>query len=239
MNWDALSGALAFLTILPARHLRDDPGRIFAWFPAVGLVIGCLLAALAANEVLSPPVRALTVLVGWIVITGGLHLDGLGDFCDGVLATTTPERRLEIMKDPRSGMWAVVGLVVVLLAKWVLIQDVAPFALLVPPILGRWGMTLAAYAFPYGRATGGIGGYFRHGLTQRDVLLATLQAGIFVLPAMLLFGAAVTLAFVLTPLLVWLLGHWAAARLGGGLTGDVYGALCELTELLCLFVLAT
>ena len=236
MNWEALGGAFAFLTVLPARELREQPGRIFAYFPAVGLVIGFLLAALAANEALPPSIRALTVLVGWIVITGGLHLDGLGDFCDGVLSPNTPERRLEIMKDPRSGMFGVVGLIVALLAKWVLIQDVAPFLLIVPPVLGRLAMTLAAYAFPYGRENG-IGGYFRHGLTQRDVLIATLQAVLFILPAMLLFGSGVLLALVLTSILVLVIGHWAAARLGGGLTGDVYGALCELTEIVCLFCL--
>ena len=236
MNWEAFSGAFAFLTIFPARELREQPGRIFAYFPSVGLVIGFVLAALAANEALPPAVRALTVLVGWIVVTGGLHLDGLGDFCDGVLSPNTPERRLEIMKDPRSGMFGVVGLVVALLAKWVLIQDVAPFLLIVPPVLGRWAMTLAAYAFPYGRQSG-IGGYFRHGLTRRDVLIATFQAVIFILPAMLLFGSGALLALVVTPVLVLLLGHWTVSRLGGGLTGDVYGALCELTEIACLFCL--
>lgn len=236
MNWEALGGAFAFLTVLPARHLRDEPGRIFAYFPIVGLVIGLLLAALGANEALSPGVRALTVLVGWIVITGGLHLDGLGDFCDGVLSPNTPERRLEIMKDPRTGMFGVVGLVLALLAKWVLIQDVTPFLLIVPPVLARWAMTLAAYAFPYGREKG-LGGYFRYGLTQHDVLVATFQAVIFILPAFLLFGSGVVLALVLTPILVLVLGHWTASRLGGGLTGDVYGALCELTEIICLFCL--
>lgn len=238
MNWEALSGALAFLTIVPARHLREQPGRIFTYFPIVGLLIGLLLAALAANMALPTGVRALTVLVGWIIITGGLHLDGLGDFCDGVLSPNTPERRLEIMKDPRSGMFGVVGLVVVLLAKWVLIQDVTPFLLIVPPIMGRLAMTLAAYAFPYGRESG-LGGYFRQGLSQHDVFMATLQAGVFVLPALLLNAGGTVLALVLTPVLVLVVGTWTRGRLGGGLTGDVYGALCELTEVVCLFCLVS
>lgn len=236
MNWDAVAGAFSLLTILPFKPLERERGRIFAHFPFVGLVIGVILAMLAANEALAPPVRILTVLVAWIVITGGLHLDGVGDFCDGVLSTAPPQRRLEIMRDPQSGTWAVVGLVVVLLAKWALLQDITPFLLIVPPVLGRLAMVFAAYSFPYARGEG-MGSLFREGLGRREVLVAIGQSVLFILPAILLFGSRPLLALVLTPVLVLVLGNWTASRLGGGLTGDVYGAMCELTEIMCLLCL--
>lgn len=236
MNWEALSGALAFLTVFPARRLREEPGRAFAWFPAVGLVIGCALAALAAHDALPRSIVALTVLVGWIIVTGGLTLNGLGNFCDGLLTSNPADRRLEIMKGPRSGKAAVIGLILVLLAKWVLIQDVTPFLLLVPPILGRWAMTLAAYAFPY-RNSAGAAVDMTAGLTRGDVLFATGLTGLFILPALLVFASGALLAVFLTPVLVFVIANWSASRLDGALTGDVYGALCEATELLCLFCL--
>lgn len=236
MNWDAVAGAFSLLTILPFKPLSREQGRIVAWFPLVGLVIGVMLALFAANEALAPGIRALTVLVGWIVITGGLHLGGLGDFLDGMLSTAPLERRLEMMRDARSGTWAVVGLVLVLLAKWTLIQDVAPFLLIVPPVLGRWAMTLAIYGFRYALPEG-MGRPLREGLGQRQVLAATGQAVMFILPAALIFGSGPLLALVLTPILVLALGSWSASRLGGGLTGDVYGTLCELTEVMCLLCL--
>jgi adenosylcobinamide-GDP ribazoletransferase len=232
-----LRAALALLTTLPTRYPDGrKPGYAFAYFPLVGLLIGGALWVSAALPWPTPAVRAFVVLVVWVAITGGLHLDGFADACDGLFATTTPERRLEIMKDPRCGSWAVIGLVLLLLGKWLLITAVEPRWLLGPPVVARWAMVLAAYHFPYARTTG-IGGYFREGLGRRQWLAAGLStilllilAGWWIKPSML--------ALALVPLIaVFGFGRWAAARLGGGLTGDVYGAIGELSEWIGLFLL--
>jgi adenosylcobinamide-GDP ribazoletransferase len=233
-----LRGAFAFLTVLPVGNVIGQPGRTFAYYPLVGLVIGALLSLVASTRVLSPDLTAFAVLVFWIILTGGLHLDGFGDSCDGLLSAMTPERRLEIMKDPRAGSWAVVGLVLLLLGKWLALRQVAPLLMILPPVLGRWAMVFAAQHFPYARSTG-LGAYFRDGLGQRQLVIATVLALLFALPLIAVFGLHPLLALFMTPLLVIVVGQWAASRLGGGLTGDVYGALCELTELLCLLMLST
>lgn len=233
-----LRAAFAFLTILPLPYPEDrQPGASFAYFPLVGLLIGGLLWGLAGLAWPSPELRAFALLLLWVVITGALHLDGFGDSCDGLLATTTPERRLEILKDPRAGSWAIVGLILLLLGKWVSLREVAAPLLLAPPILARWAMVAAAYWYPHRRSTG-LGNYFRQGLGPRQwwvaLILALLGLG---LVGWLVDGRVWLLAFV--PLFwVTLFARWAMGRLGGGLTGDVYGAICELTELSCLFVLA-
>jgi adenosylcobinamide-GDP ribazoletransferase len=223
--------AFAFLTILPAGHTGErPPGYAFAWFPLVGLVIGFLLygAALVAPA----PLAGYVVLLLWAIITGALHLDGFGDACDGLLATTTPQRRLEIMKDPRTGAWAVVGLILLLLGKFVAVGQVAPLLLVVAPTAGRWSMVVAASSFPYAR-TAGLGGYFREGLGRRQVIVASVTE-LLVTGAVAYFDPRALLALIVAPLLVFAGGRWAASRLGGGLTGDVYGGLCELTELIFL-----
>ncbi len=234
---DDIKTAFAFLTIIPTRHTPGTPARAVAYFPVVGVVIGALLAVVASTGVLSRDVVALLVLGTWIVVTGGLHLDGFGDSCDGLLATTTPERRLEIMRDPRAGSWAVVGLVVLLLGKWIVLRHVDPLLLVLPPVLGRWAMVLAIWSFPYARSSG-LGALFREGLTIRHILIATGVTAVAVFGVSLVVGGVAQIAFLLVPILVWLVGHWAARRLGGGLTGDVYGALCVLTELMALIVLS-
>ena len=144
-----IRGAFAFLTIIPvgSPHV-ERPGHAFAYFPLVGLVIGAALALVATSRLFPPDVTAFLALAVWVILTGGLHLDGFGDSCDGLLSTTTPERRLEIMKDPRAGSWAVVGLALLLLGKWVVLREVSPVLLILPPIVGRWSMALAAYNFP-------------------------------------------------------------------------------------------
>lgn len=232
---DDLRRAFAFLTVLPVGYpAGGQPGRMFAFAPLVGLCIGAAVAAVASIASLPGDLKAFLALLAWAALTGGLHLDGFGDACDGLLATTAPERRLEIMKDPRAGSWAVVGLTLLLLGKWSALRGIdAPLLLMLPPVVGRWAMTLAAWAFPYAR-TSGVGGYFREGLGAAQVAAATLTAGA---GTVVLAGAPGLAILVAALAVVIAVGRWAAARLGGGLTGDVYGALCELTELACLILL--
>jgi adenosylcobinamide-GDP ribazoletransferase len=230
--------AVSLLTVLPVgAPATARPGRAAAYYPLVGLVVGGLagLVAVAAGP-LGPDLTAWLVLLVWIGLTGGLHLDGFADSCDGLLATTSPERRLEIMRDPRAGAWAIVGLVLLLLGKWLALRGLAPALLLLPPLVARWAVVLAMVAFPAARP-GGLGATMRAGVGRRDVAVASLTV-LVVVGAM---GLALTPLVGLTPiaggLAVLGLGRWAAGRLNGGLTGDVYGALIEVVELLCLLAL--
>lgn len=235
-------GAFAFLTVLPIGYYTgEQPGRTFAHYPLVGLVIGALLLLVAELSPLSTDISALLVLLTWVMITGGLHLDGFADSCDGLLATVEPARRLDIMKDPRTGSWAVIGLILLLLGKWVTLREVTPLLLMVPPVLGRCGMTLAAVQFPYARAsnpTSSLGAYFRQGLGMRQALVAAGVTVMVVLGYLAIGQVRVLYAYGVMWLLLLTVPVWAARRLGGGLTGDVYGALCELTEVTCLLVLS-
>lgn len=226
--------AFAFLTILPLRYPEGRaPGAAFAYFPLVGLLIGGALWLVALLPWPTTAVAAFAVLLLWVILTGGLHLDGFGDACDGLLATVSPERRLEIMKDPRTGSWAVVGAVLLLLGKWVFLQSVHPASLMAPPVVARWAMGLAVYCFPYARPAG-LGAYFRQGLGRRELMIAMLITGVVVVALAWLVHMRI-LALLFVPLLTtFVFGRWAAHRLGGGLTGDIYGAVCELTELVCL-----
>ncbi|NDJ79249.1 MAG: adenosylcobinamide-GDP ribazoletransferase [Chloroflexi bacterium] len=231
--WTDLRSALAFLTILPIGWPRDSrPGRSFAYYPLVGVVVGGAISIVASIRFLPADLVAFLALLTWVVLTGGLHLDGFGDACDGLLATVEPAHRLEIMKDPRTGTWAVTGLILLLLGKWIALAGVAAHQLILPPIIGRWAMVLAVYYFPYAR-TSGTGAYFRDGLGRWQVAVATLLT-VLVAAAC---GWPAGVIILVAPITVGGVGLWASHRLGGGLTGDVYGALCELTELLCLVVL--
>ncbi|MFQ3568415.1 MAG: adenosylcobinamide-GDP ribazoletransferase [Aggregatilineales bacterium] len=235
--WNDVRAAFSFLTILPLGYVQGrKPGWSFAWYPLVGLVIGGTLALIAAFSPFNASVTALLILLAWVIFTGGLHLDGFGDACDGLLATVEPSQRLAIMKDPRTGTWAVVGLILLLLGKWTTLATVPPTLLIVPPVAGRWAMVCAAYAYPYARQSG-LGAYFREGLGGGQVASASAIA----LLTVILIARELLLVLIIVSvavLAVTLIGRWAAHRLDGGLTGDVYGALCELTELLCLLGLS-
>jgi adenosylcobinamide-GDP ribazoletransferase len=229
-----LRAAFALLTVLPLAYPEErKPGYAFAYFPLVGLAIGLVLWLVALLPWPTGEVRAFALLLIWVISTGGLHLDGFGDACDGLLATTTPARRLEIMKDPRSGSWAVIGLILLSLGKWVLLGDLPAAWLIAPPVVARWSMVLAAYGFSYARPAG-MGGFFREGLGLRQVSGATATTVILLLACAWLIDLRLLALLALPVITVYAVGSWAAQRLGGGLTGDLYGAICELTELLAL-----
>ncbi len=220
------NAALSLLTTLPTpKQYPEAPGRAFAYFPLVGVVLGCLLWAVQASvgRIATADAAAWVTLLAWVLLTGGLHLDGLGDASDGLFATVSTQRRLDIMKDPRTGTWSVVSLCLVLLGKWVGIRHADGAWLLLAAVAARWVMVAAAYSFPYARADG-MGGYYRQGLGRQQMAIASVImiglvaffAGYFAQLLVVLAGAAVV---------AW----WASRRLGG-LTGDIYGALCELTE---------
>lgn len=234
---DDLLGAFGFLTILPVGpaggDLPDQPGRMYAYFPLAGLLIGGVAGLVGSLWFFPRDVSAFLALAAWVAMTGGLHLDGLADSCDGLLSAASPERRREIMKDPRAGSWAVIGVALVLLGKWVALRAIPPIFLLIPPVAGRWAMVIAAAAFPRVSAAG-LAARFGAGFGRAQLIAASVISLAVIGVLAFAFSPWIAALAVVPSLAALGIGRWAAGRLGGGLTGDVYGAICELTELLCL-----
>ena len=211
-----------------------------AFYPAIGLMIGLVLVGVeeGSSRVFSEPLTAAFLVAVMIVVTRGLHLDGLMDVFDGVFGGFTPERRLEIMRDSRVGAFGVIGAIAVLLLKYgalvsllMLPQPGKEWALFLFPTLSRWTMVVLLGAFPYVR-TQGLGSPF-HGT---GIKIATTIAGISALAASVLLGgfAGLGLFFGVT-VVAWLMG-WAISKTLGGLTGDAYGATNEIIETTVIIV---
>ena len=211
-----------------------------AFYPAIGLMIGLILVGVeeGSSRVFSEPLTAAFLVAVMIVVTRGLHLDGLMDVFDGVFGGFTPERRLEIMRDSRVGAFGVIGAIAVLLLKYgalvsllMLPQPGKELALFLFPTLSRWTMVVLLGAFPYVR-TQGLGSPF-HGT---GIKIATTIAGISALAASVLLGGFAGLGlFFGATVVAWLMG-WAIAKTLGGLTGDAYGATNEIIETVVLIV---
>ena len=189
--------ALRFLSVLPApgstllfESDETEPFLVIGceYFPLVGLLLAALLWLLVL--ILTPlvPQLALAALlvVGLVLLTGGLHLDGLMDTCDGLLGGSTRERKLEIMRDSRVGSFGVLGGACILLLKFALLASVSihalPLALLLALPSARWAMVLALRIFPSARPTG-LGAAFHQVITTEGVLLAGIMAVAIVLLA--------------------------------------------------------
>lgn len=232
--------ALTFLTRLPIPAPQDvtteEFTKSYRFYPVVGLIIGSILWLLARTLTpYYPPLVLGALLLGTeLVLTGGIHLDGFMDSMDGLLSARTPERILEIMKDSRVGAHASMALVGLLLLKFTLLASLTPpmfTLLLVMPMLSRWVFQIGVIGFPYARPQG-LGKGFHEAAHWTPFLLT--GAGVFAL-TLFLTGLGGGLAFAMSVIAVLLMAR-AISSLLGGLTGDLYGALIELSEVICLLV---
>ncbi|MFJ4144664.1 adenosylcobinamide-GDP ribazoletransferase [Pseudomonas sp. NPDC089734] len=235
--------ALQFLSSLPIR-LPGMPepsalGRSLLFYPLVGVLFGVLLMAL--NSVLGGVplmLHAALLLTAWVLLSGGLHLDGLADSADAWLGGFGDrERTLSIMKDPRSGPIAVVTLVLVLLLKFTailaLIESHDSVALLLAPVIGRSAMLGLFLTTPYVRA-GGLGQALADHLPRRDARIVLLLSAV---ACVLLAGWAGLIAVMVAAGCFFYLRLLMLRRLGGT-TGDTAGALLELLEVAVLLAFA-
>ncbi len=237
----AILVAAQFLTIMPPLIKRPftsrELGQAVAFFPLVGLGLGLVLAGINQGLSLIFPheLRIALVLTAWVLLTGVLHLDGFLDACDGLFGGFTSEQRLHIMRDERVGAYALAGGVLLLLIKFMALTAVPHLttALILAPTLGRWAITLAVVGAPYARAEG-LGRTMKNEAGAAERLLATAFALIVALAAGGVWGLAAMAAVALT---VWLGSRFVMKRIPG-LTGDIYGALCEISEVVVLLVLA-
>ncbi len=241
-RWDDFRLAISFLTVLPVgRDIEARPeqlGRSMGLFPAVGLLLGLglcvanwLLEGLLPRAVLD----CLLVLM-LIAVTGALHLDGVADLIDGLAGGWDRESALEIMKDSRVGAIGVVGLIMVLLLKYLSLYHVPlelkNAALIFMPAAGRWiQLCLSCYA-PYVRAEGGTGSAFVENVGQPEFLTGT--ATLIIASLVLFWGKGIFLVFLLG-IATMLILRYFESRLGG-ITGDVLGAVTEMVEVLVLLL---
>lgn len=225
--------AFRYMTVLPLPRSRvaDDLGRAAGWFPAVGLGLGvCLaLASLALDRVMPPGVGATLLVALWAVLTGGLHLDGLADTCDGLGGAWSRERALSIMRDARSGPYGVTAIVLVLGLKTAALASLpdglAWRALVLAPVLGRTGPLLVVRLCPPARPEGA-----GHALATGARWPALAIGGLVgVAVSLVTLGAWGAVALGVPGLLAWGLAAHLRRRLGG-FTGDTLGALIEVTE---------
>jgi len=231
--------ALQFLTVLPLGAKGTYmPREMIAWFPAVGLLLGGLLAGFDAvvSRLWAPSAAAALDMVLLIVLTGALHLDGLGDTADGLYGHRPADKALAIMKDSRIGAMALVTVVAVLALKWSGLAGLERHRLLLLvliPAYARGAMLFAIRWLPYGRSEGGTGfDLFATPLTKRDFggLVAVVAL------SFLLGWRAIVLNLFFILLVMMMLFYYR--RKIGCITGDMLGAMTEVTESALFFLMA-
>ncbi|MGI2335332.1 MAG: adenosylcobinamide-GDP ribazoletransferase [Dehalogenimonas sp.] len=239
--------AWRFLTSVPIPFNKEDWNRpltqeqfahSLVYYPFIGLLIGGILCALYwLFSHFLPLILADALLLGSLVmLTGGLHLDGVVDTFDGLAGGhRSPERRKQIMKEPGVGAIGVVVLVVLLGIKYIALLSVPDSViystLILMPVISRWAMVYAVFRYPYAREQG-MGKSLKDASGQVVLILASVSALFIVAFAGGWHG-------VIMIVLIWLLTIALARFFRGkfeGLTGDSYGTINEFSEFAVLLL---
>ena len=245
-QWELFSLAMGFFSRLPmpknTPYSEERMNRSGRYFSTVGLLLGVLCGGvfLLLDAVLPSAIAIFLMMSFSLMLTGAFHEDGLTDMADGIGGGMTVERRLTIMKDSRIGTYGASALIMALLGKWVLLNELVSMA-------GLFMIIVTGYTFSRAIAASLIYDmpYVSDLDTSKSKPLANKQTKgelaflmlIGLLPS-LWFGLAFTcvLAFVAY---VFRVGFkkWLIARIGG-FTGDCLGAAQQLMELLIYIVFA-
>ncbi len=219
--------AIQFLTRLPTPRLTVSDSEFAAsmrWFPAVGVIVGAIVATAAwGGAWIDPWLGALAGVALWVLVTGALHLDGLSDVADACGAAHKDRTRmLATMADPHVGSFAVVTIALQLVAKIVLLHgliEVRAFVLIASTAFAaRIGPLLWSRWLPD----------LHHGLASRfRAIVRPVDLALWA--ALLGIAAWISPALLVTPAVLAGWGLWLRAKLGG-ISGDGHGAGIELTE---------
>ncbi|KFB98309.1 cobalamin synthase [Trabulsiella guamensis ATCC 49490] len=237
---------LSFMSRLPVPQRwsqgveLQDYVRGIITFPLVGLLLGALSGVVFSllHTWCGTPLAALFAVLTLALLTGGLHLDGLADTCDGVFSSRPRERMLEIMRDSRLGTNGGLALIFVLLAKVLLISELSLRGVWLPSVIaaacaaGRGVSVLLMYGQRYARDEG-MGNLFIGKVTFRQ---AAITVGITAVLAIALLGMNGLVAFLFTLVAIYVIAKLLKRTLGGQ-TGDTLGAAIELGEVVFLLAL--
>ncbi|MGB9629705.1 MAG: adenosylcobinamide-GDP ribazoletransferase, partial [Thermodesulfobacteriota bacterium] len=204
--------------------------------PLVGLLIGLLLCLgyYLFSQLLPKPLSIWLTIGLLALLTRGLHLDGFADTIDGLASGGSKEKILEVMRDSRIGPFGVIGLILLVGAKYLTLHQMTNSSLyasiILMTVLGRHAMVLVCYRSPYARFGEGLGKPFSENLHFRETIVSFFTS---LAISLLIVGMNGLLIFV--GITLFNLGYrsFFIKRLGG-VTGDVLGAANELTELLAI-----
>lgn len=248
--------AFQFLTIIPVKEMKDvsekEIGGASAFFPLIGCIQGALFVVSAFLFLkIFPPGLANGLLILVIVATsGGLHLDGLADTFDAIALRGDREKKLLVMKDSTIGPIGVIAIVLVILLKYLLLNTLFLNSLRITyysslflvPVFSRWVMVTAIFHGKSARQDG-LGKIFIENTKLKELVIATLLAiGCWLLVVSFLLSSLFTIHYSLflvsIPVLYIfsLVSVWFCNKKFGGMIGDTFGAVSEISEILFLMM---
>lgn len=239
---------LQFLTRIPINinlGFDEEFHKSITYFPLVGFVLGTLLylIGIISNLLFDPFLSSIIITLSLVILTGGLHIDGLGDTFDAIYSYRNKEKMLEIMKDSRLGTNSLLAIVFLLLLKIAFIYSIINQGLLwliiFMPIIGRLGVILLMYKTVSPRENG-MGNLFIGKASTLMLLIATLYTILIcvILPKFVFLSSSIiTIKVLIIIIVVFLFNYIFKKHIYSkidGITGDILGCSIELGELIYL-----
>jgi len=222
---------------LPCEKENFRRGSVF--LPIVGLIIGAIQWGVYRLfiEVLPLNPTIVIVLLTGVLLTGGLHIDGLGDTCDGFFAFKGSDKIIEIMKDSRIGTYSCIATIFDFLFKYTLIAAIAPkfsMAIIAAPMVSRFTTVFLASISNTAKNTG-TGNLFIANVGKIQLFITSvITIGILIL---IMNPWNVIILLISGLILSYILNKFCKSKIGG-ITGDILGANNELVEILTLILIA-
>lgn len=231
---------LSFFTRFPVgkiNYSEDNFEKAIKFTPLVGVVIGLslVLVNIFLRNIDNKLIIGFILMLTYIVITGGLHLDGLSDSFDGLFSGRDKERILEIMKDSRVGAFGAISLIIIVIGYSIFLGEVGIVILFSMPIIGRSSLYIASRFSKYGRVAGMGKTFMEKGNTKgsRNIVifmnLLCICLGIF-------YGEnLIFISIVITYFVVFRIVKFTEGKIDG-ITGDILGMIVELSQITFLIV---
>lgn len=227
---------LQFFTTIPIKqNIKsdvEDYGKGLVFAPLVGLIIGIILTGVyyGLERFFSAQVIFVFIIIAYIILTGGIHLDGLADTFDGLFCGKSKEKILEIMRDSRIGTNGLLAVVCLLLLNYTLFTSLdlkeIKAVLILFPAAGRMASLIGAGASGYARETWGLGKSFIDYCGFREVVSGSI---IYIAVFCVILGVEGLVAAAVTIVFPYIILKLIVGKIQGA-TGDVLGALCEMNQ---------
>lgn len=251
---------LSFMTRFPVPNVEYDEqklGKSMKFFPIVGIFIGLILIFIKFIFMLKISdiyIISIFIILFEVILTGGIHLDGLADTFDGIFSYRSKQKILEIMKDSRLGTNGGISLILYFLLKFSIMLCLfssfniselnISFLIMTYPVIARLCSVVSCISAPYARPSG-MGKTFIENTKFRDFIISFFITLAYSL-LLMFFNISSTAIFYknfiihIFVILIMILSSYLFSKLVqrkiGGITGDTLGALLEFSEIFYLFI---
>jgi len=228
-----------FYTRIPIRknikYSSEMMNKATRYFPFIGYMVGGLgsLVFIGVNEVLSMDVAIIGSIAAMVILTGAFHEDAFADFCDGFGGGYTREKTISIMKDSRIGTYGAIGLCLLFLFKYILLREIDvvmfPVTLISAHVISRIVVVVLIYTSQY---VGSTEASKSKAVGNKKPIGTLIVSILWIVPFFYFLGLKPFMFILPVQFILFVYYRYYIHKKIGGYTGDVLGALQQLSEIL-------